>query len=100
MTSISYISHYSGYACASMDFFSVRHILTMSRVFLNCGCAFFLLFKKIRAYSSTSSTGNMKNHLLAIHQISEPQQTKTTNQHILSIFSRDHHSQKAAQVKQ
>lgn len=31
----------------------------------------------------------MKNHLLAIHRISEPEQTKTTNQHILSIFSRD-----------
>jgi hypothetical protein len=56
--------------------------------------------KKIGVYSATSATGNMKSHLLAIHRISEPQQTKTTSQHILSMFSRDHHSQKASQLKQ
>lgn len=42
----------------------------------------------------------MKNHLLATHRISEPQQTKTTSQHILSMFSRDHHKQKASQLKE
>ncbi|CAF4145215.1 unnamed protein product, partial [Rotaria sordida] len=56
--------------------------------------------KQIGVYSATSATGNMKSHLLAIHRISEPQQTKTTSQHILSMFSRDHHSQKASQLKQ
>ncbi|CAF1622642.1 unnamed protein product [Rotaria magnacalcarata] len=42
----------------------------------------------------------MKSHLLAIHRISEPQQTKTTSRHILSMFSQDHHSQKASQLRQ
>ena len=45
--------------------------------------------KQTGAYNITSGTGNMKNHLLAVHRISEPEHTKTTNQHILSMFSRD-----------
>ncbi|CAF3933974.1 unnamed protein product, partial [Rotaria sp. Silwood1] len=50
--------------------------------------------------SNTSGTGNMKNHLLSIHQVRESSQTKTTNQHILSMFSRDRHSMKSSQLKQ
>ncbi|CAF0869264.1 unnamed protein product [Didymodactylos carnosus] len=56
--------------------------------------------KKLGVYSVTSATGNMKNHLLAVHRISEPHQTKTTNQHIISMFSQDHHATKALQLKQ
>jgi hypothetical protein len=35
--------------------------------------------RNIGVYNSKSGAGNMKNHLLAVHRISEPQQTKTTN---------------------
>lgn len=43
--------------------------------------------KQIGVYSSTSSTGNMRHHLLVVHKITEPQQVKTTHEHIQSIFS-------------
>jgi hypothetical protein len=56
--------------------------------------------KNVGVYGVTSGTGNMKNHLLAIHQITEPQQTKTTNKHILSMFSKDRYGTKASQLKQ
>ena len=45
--------------------------------------------KRIAMYSLSSSTGNMRHHLLANHQIMEPHQTKTTNEHVQSMFSRD-----------
>ncbi|CAF1371570.1 unnamed protein product [Rotaria sp. Silwood1] len=61
---------------------------------------FFSIRKLIGIYSNTSGTGNMKNHLLSVHQVKEPQQTKITNQHILSMFSRDRHSTKSSQLKQ
>lgn len=44
--------------------------------------------KQISVYSSTSSTGNMRHHLLAVHKITEPQLVKTTNEHRQSMFSR------------
>lgn len=56
--------------------------------------------KNIAIYSARSGTGNMKNHLLAAHQIVEPEQTKATNEYILSMFSRDRYSTKAQQLKQ
>lgn len=49
---------------------------------------FFTNQKQIGVYNVTSGTGNMKNHLLAVHWISDPQQIKTTNGHVLSMFSR------------
>jgi len=61
---------------------------------------FFSIKNVIGMYSNTSGTGNMKNHLLSIHQVTESQQTKTTNQHILSMFSRDRYSTKSSQLKQ
>ncbi|CAF3311191.1 unnamed protein product, partial [Rotaria socialis] len=42
----------------------------------------------------------MKSHLLATHQVTDSQQTKTTNQHILSMFSRDRCTTKSSQLKQ
>ncbi|CAF4092727.1 unnamed protein product, partial [Rotaria sp. Silwood2] len=56
--------------------------------------------KLIGIYRYTSGTGNMKNHLLAMHHVTESQQTKTTNQHILSMFSRDRCTTKSSQLKQ
>ncbi|CAF4343125.1 unnamed protein product, partial [Rotaria socialis] len=56
--------------------------------------------KLISIYKNTSSTGNMKSHLLATHQVTDSQQTKTTNQHILSMFSRDRCTTKSSQLKQ
>ena len=50
----------------------------------------------IGIYSNTSSTGNMKNHLLSIHQVREGKQTKTANQLIHSMFSHDRHSTKSS----
>ncbi|CAF4101875.1 unnamed protein product, partial [Rotaria sordida] len=61
---------------------------------------FFSIKHLTGVYSNTSGTGNMKNHLLSIHQVTESSQTKTTNQHILSMFSRDRHSMKSSQLKQ
>ena len=45
--------------------------------------------KRIGVYSLTSSTGNMRHHLLSNHQITEQHQTRTTNEHVQSMFSRD-----------
>lgn len=42
----------------------------------------------------------MKNHLLVLQQLTEPHQTKASNQHILSMFSRDRTVKKAAQLKE
>ncbi|CAF3955873.1 unnamed protein product [Rotaria sp. Silwood1] len=61
---------------------------------------FFSIKNLIGIYSNISGTGNMKNHLLSVHQVKESQQTKVTNQHILSMFSRNHHSTKPSQLKQ
>lgn len=46
--------------------------------------SFLSIRKKISTYIKTSSTGNMKNHLLSVHQVTESHQTKTTNEHILT----------------
>jgi hypothetical protein len=42
----------------------------------------------------------MKNHLLAVHQVTGVQETKTTNNHILSMFSRERYAIKASQLKE
>ena len=50
--------------------------------------AFFPSIKKyVGVYSGNSGTGNLKNHLMSIHRITEPQQIKTTNQHCNVIFN-------------
>ena len=56
--------------------------------------------KKIATYGITSATGNMKNHLLAMHQIKEAQEMKSTSEHIRSMFSRDRATTKSSQVKE
>lgn len=56
--------------------------------------------KKVGNYRTTTGTGNMKNHLLAAHQLSESKQMKTTSEHIMSMFSRDFRKFKASQMKQ
>jgi hypothetical protein len=37
---------------------------------------------------------------LAVHRISESQQAKTTNEHVLSMFSRGHAAARSSQIKQ
>jgi len=56
--------------------------------------------KNIDVYNVTSGTVNMKNPLLTVHQLSEPQQTKTTNEQVLSMFSRDLATARSLQLKQ
>ncbi|CAF3328276.1 unnamed protein product [Rotaria sp. Silwood2] len=56
--------------------------------------------KRIGTYGATSGTGNMKNHLLAVHQITEAQEIKRTSKHIVSMFSRDRGSTKSSQLKE
>lgn len=55
---------------------------------------------RIGVYKSTSGTGNMKNHLLATHQVTNAQEKKTTKNHILSMFSREKSTTKISQKKQ
>lgn len=62
--------------------------------------SFFSIRNDIGVYKSTSGTGNMKNHLLAVHQLTGPQETKTTKNHILSMFSREKYATKVSQAKQ
>ena len=45
--------------------------------------------KRVGVYSKNSSTENMRHHLLAMHQIVDPEHVKLTNEHVLSMFSRD-----------
>jgi hypothetical protein len=61
---------------------------------------FSLVLNDIGVYKATSSTGNMKNHLLAVHQVTGVLETKTTNNHILSMFSRERYAIKASQLKE
>ena len=42
----------------------------------------------------------MKNHLLAVHQLTEVSETRRTSNHILSMFSRDRNSTKSSQLKE
>lgn len=56
--------------------------------------------KKVANYGATSSTGNMKCHLLAAHQIEEIQATKVTERHVLSMFSQHQTTTKASQLKE
>ena len=62
--------------------------------------SFFSRQKRIGAYGGTSGTGSMKNHLLAVHQLTEVSETRRTSNHILSMFSRDRNSTKSSQVKE
>lgn len=55
---------------------------------------------RIGDYKSTSGTGNMKNHLLAVHQVTGVQETNVTKTHVLSMFSRGKSSVKISQRKQ
>ncbi|CAF3610063.1 unnamed protein product [Rotaria socialis] len=56
---------------------------------------------KVANYGTTSSTGNMKTHLLAAHQIQEVQAMKVTEKHVLTMFSRhrDRDATKNLQLK-
>ena len=56
--------------------------------------------KEIVSYSTTSSTGNMRSHLLAAHEITEIQATKVTNKHVFSMFSRHRDTTKSSQLKE
>lgn len=56
--------------------------------------------KRIGVYSSSSSTGNMRHHLLGVHKITEPQQAKATNEHVQSMFSRNRHSSVVSRAKE
>ena len=56
--------------------------------------------KRIGIYSTTSSTGNMRHHLLSIHKITEPQQVKATNEHVQSMFSQNRYSSAASHSKE
>lgn len=56
--------------------------------------------KRIGVYSSGSSTGNMRHHLLSVHKITEPQQTKATNEHVQSMFSRNRQSSAVTHAKE
>ncbi|CAF1526944.1 unnamed protein product [Rotaria magnacalcarata] len=62
--------------------------------------SFYSKRKKIGVYGATSGTGNMKNHLLAVHQLTEVNETRRTSNHILSMFSRDRNSTKSSQLKE
>ncbi|CAF3381668.1 unnamed protein product [Rotaria socialis] len=62
--------------------------------------SFFSKRRRIGIYGVTSGTGNMKNHLLAVHQLTEVNETRRTNNHILSMFSRDRDSTKSSQLKE
>ena len=42
----------------------------------------------------------MKNHLSAVHQLTEANETRRTSNHILSMFSRDRDSIKFSQLKE
>ena len=56
--------------------------------------------KRVGIYSTSSSTGNLRHHLLAIHQITESQQVKSTNEHVQSMFSRDRHGSAVSHAKE
>lgn len=56
--------------------------------------------KRIGVYSTSSSTGNMRHHLLAVHKITEPQQMKTTSEHVQSMFSRDRYGSAVSHAKE
>ena len=55
--------------------------------------------KNIVNYGTTSSIGNMRSHLLAVHEITEIQATKLTDKHVLSMFSRHWETTKYSQLK-
>ncbi|CAF3611898.1 unnamed protein product [Rotaria sp. Silwood1] len=56
--------------------------------------------RQIGTYSATSSTGNMRNHLLAMHQITEAQAIKKTTKHIVSMFARNRDTTSSSQLKE
>ena len=59
-----------------------------------------LVRKKIGVYNATSSTGNMKHHLLTCHQITDPYQMKTTHEHVQALFSRNRYVENKYGVKE
>ena len=56
--------------------------------------------KRVSIYSTSSSTGILRHHILAIHQITGSQQVKSTNEHVQSMFSRDHHGSAISHAKE
>lgn len=62
--------------------------------------AFSAVRTQIGNYRATSGTGNMRNHLLAIHQITEAEVTKKSMNHILSMFARDKRSARSLELKE
>lgn len=66
----------------------------------NSDVTFSSVRKRLGVYSISSSTGNMRHHLLAIHQIAEPQHVKSTSEHVQSMFSRDRHGSVIPHAKQ
>ncbi|CAF3833892.1 unnamed protein product, partial [Rotaria sp. Silwood1] len=56
--------------------------------------------RQIGTYSATSGTRNMRNHLLAMHQITEAQAIKKTNKHIVSMFARNRDTTSSSQLKE
>ncbi|CAF1300087.1 unnamed protein product [Rotaria sordida] len=56
--------------------------------------------RQIGTYSTTSGTGNMRNHLLVMHQITEAQAIKKTNKHIVSMFARNRDTTSSSQLKE